>query len=67
MRRQLGLARVVGRQRGRELRDPLGGLEGEVRGRRADELCQLVLGGEVVDVLVHRHRRGGYQPSPGCG
>ena len=42
-------------------------LEREVRGRRSDELGQLVLGRQVVDALVQRHGPGGYQPPPRWG
>ena len=49
------LARVVRRQRGGVLGDAVPDLEREVRGGRAHELRELVLGGDLVDVLEDRH------------
>lgn len=51
MRGELGLTRVVGRQRRRVLGDAVAHLEGEVRRRRTDQLREDVLGRDVVDVL----------------
>lgn len=52
---QLGLAGVVGREGVRVLADAVARLEREVRRRGPDELRELVLVGDRVDVLVHRH------------
>jgi hypothetical protein len=55
VRLQLRLAHVVGRQRGGVLGDAIPDLEREVRGGRTHELRELVLGGDLVDVLEDRH------------
>jgi hypothetical protein len=55
--RQLRLARVVGREGRGVLGDAVADLEGEVRGRRADELRELALRGDVVNVLRDGHAR----------